>query len=65
MADGIGKWSVSDVEYFLDVGMLPDGDFVGGSMSDVTDNNTAKLTAEDRLAIAVYLKIVAPQSKRN
>ena len=60
--DGIGKWSASDIEYFLDVGMLPDGDFVGSSMSDVIDNNTAKLTPDDRMAIATYLKTVTPQT---
>ena len=28
--DGIGRWSASDIEYFLDIGMLPDGDFGRG-----------------------------------
>jgi mono/diheme cytochrome c family protein len=60
-ADGVGKWSVSDIEYFLEIGMLPDGDFVGSSMSDIIDNNTARLTPGDRLAIATYLKSVAPR----
>jgi len=53
--DGIGRWSARDIEYFLDVGMLPDGDFAGSSMVDVIDDNTSKLTREDRLAIAEYL----------
>jgi len=56
--DGIGDWSVKDIEYFLDIGMLPDGDFVGGSMSPVVDDNTSQLTRADRLAIAIYLKSV-------
>jgi mono/diheme cytochrome c family protein len=60
--DGIGKWSVSDIEYFLQVGMLPDGDFVGSAMSAVIDNNTSKLAKEDRLALAAYLKSIAPLS---
>ena len=55
-ADGIGKWSASDIEYFLDLGMLPDGDFAGSSMSSVIDDNTSKLTRDDRLAIAEYLR---------
>ena len=55
-ADGIGDWSVKDLEYFLDIGMLPDGDFVGGSMSSVIDDNTSHLTRADRVAIAIYLK---------
>jgi len=57
-ADGIGRWSLSDIEYFLDIGMLPDGDFTGSSMADVIEDNTSKLTREDRLAIAAYLKTV-------
>jgi mono/diheme cytochrome c family protein len=57
-ADGIGRWSESDIEYFLDIGMLPDGDFTGSSMADVIEDNTSKLTREDRLAIAAYLKSV-------
>jgi len=59
--DGIGRWSASDIEYFLDIGMLPDGDFAGSSMVDVIEDNTAKLTRDDRLAIATYLKSVPPR----
>ena len=58
--DGIGKWSASDIEYFLEIGMLPDGDFVGSAMGAVIDNNTGKLTKEDRIAIATYLKSLPP-----
>ena len=54
--DGIGDWSAGDVEYFLDIGMLPDGDFTGGSMGSVIEDNTSHLTRSDRLAIAIYLK---------
>jgi len=54
--DGIGYWSQSDIEYFLDIGMFPDGDFAGGAMVDVIEDNTSRLTREDRLAIASYLK---------
>lgn len=59
---GIGKWSTSEIEFFLELGMLPDGDFTGGAMSPVIDDNTARLTAEDRLAIAVYLQSVRASS---
>lgn len=59
--DGIGRWSVSDIEYFLDIGMLPDGDFAGSSMVAVIEDSTSKLTREDRLAIAAYLKSVPPR----
>ena len=57
---GIGRWSVSDITYFLESGMLPDGDFAGGAMSAVIDDNTRHLSDEDRKAIAVYLKSLPP-----
>ena len=59
-SDGIGRWSVSDIEYFLDIGMLPDGDFTGGSMGAVIEDNTTHLTPADRRAMAVYLKALPP-----
>jgi mono/diheme cytochrome c family protein len=62
--DGIGRWSVRDIEYFLDIGMLPDGDFAGSSMGAVIEDNTSKLTREDRLAIAAYLKSVPPRANQ-
>ena len=59
--DGIGNWTADDIEYFLDIGMFPDGDFVGSTMSAVVENNTSRLTRDDRLAIATYLKSIPPQ----
>lgn len=53
---GIGHWSVDEIVMFLEIGLMPDGDFAGSSMSDVIDDNTSQLTAEDRQAIAVFLK---------
>ncbi len=53
---GIGKWSADEIVFFLEIGMLPDGDFVGGSMSPVIDDNTGHLTPDDRQAIATYLQ---------
>ena len=52
---GIGRWTSADVEMFLEIGMLPDGDFTGSSMSSVIDDNTSRLTPDDRRAIASYL----------
>ena len=43
--------------------MLPDGDFTGGSMSPVIDDNTSHLTDEDRHAIGIYLKSVPPSDE--
>ena len=57
---GIGNWSVDEIEFFLETGVLPDGDFAGSSMSAVIEDNTSKLTAGDRRAIATYLKDLKP-----
>jgi mono/diheme cytochrome c family protein len=58
-ADGIGSWSESDIAYSLESGMDPDFDSFGGSMVAV-QQNMAKLSPEDRAAIAKYLKSVPP-----
>lgn len=52
-------WSVSDFDYLLESGMTPEGDSVGGSMTPVI-RNTSQLSAEDRKAMAVYLKSLPP-----
>lgn len=59
---GIGRWSVDDIDLFLEIGMLPDGDFTGGDMSAVVDDNTTHLTTEDRQAIATYLLSLTNES---
>lgn len=56
--NGIGKWDADDLQYFLETGALPNGDYAGGLMTDVIDNSTSKLTAADRKAMAAYLKTV-------
>ncbi|MCB1469557.1 MAG: c-type cytochrome [Rhizobiaceae bacterium] len=56
---GLGDWSQSDIAYMLESGFTPDFDSVGGSMAAV-QRNIAKITAEDREAIAAYLKAVPP-----
>ena len=56
---GIGDWSASDLAFFLQAGMNPDGDFAGGEMAEVI-RGTAKLDGEDRAAIAAYLLSIAP-----
>lgn len=57
-SNGIGKWDADDLQYFLETGALPNGDYAGGLMTDVIDNSTSKLTAADRKAMAAYLKTV-------
>jgi mono/diheme cytochrome c family protein len=56
---GIGSWSQTDIAGYLETGFTPDFDSVGGSMVEV-QKNMAKLTADDRQAIAAYLKAVPP-----
>jgi mono/diheme cytochrome c family protein len=51
------SWSAADIAYYLESGFTPDFDSVGGSMVDV-QKNMAMLPAEDRTAIAAYLKAV-------
>ncbi|SMX35154.1 c-type cytochrome [Actibacterium lipolyticum] len=50
-------WSAADIAYYFETGFTPDFDSVGGHMASVVDN-LSKLSAEDRAAIAAYLKIV-------
>jgi hypothetical protein len=52
---GIADWTEKDIGYFLETGETPDGDTIGGSMGRVI-RNTSLLSAEDRTAMAVYLK---------
>jgi len=51
----IKDWSQEDIEYYLESGLTPDYDTVGGSMVEVQEN-LARVPAEDRAAIAAYLK---------
>ena len=66
---GIGDWSGEDIAYLLETGHTPDGDSVGGSMTEVI-RNTSQLPAADREAMAVYLKSLPavegpPRPKKN
>ena len=56
---GLAEWSASDLAYFLETGQTPDGDSAGGSMARVI-KNTSQLSAEDRVAMAEYLKSLPP-----
>jgi mono/diheme cytochrome c family protein len=59
---GIGKWTLKDITGFLVDGVTPSGDVVSTEMKEVV-NETSKLTPEDRMAIAIYLKSVPPVIK--
>jgi mono/diheme cytochrome c family protein len=58
---GIGNWSIDDIATSLKTGETPDFDFLGGSMAEIV-RNTARLTDDDRRAIAAYLKSLPAKS---
>ena len=58
--DGIGDWTGDDIAYLLETGNTPDYDTVGETMVPV-QKNMAKLTPEDRKAIAAYIKSLPPR----
>lgn len=62
-ADGLADWSVADFEMLLKDGGTPSGGFVADEMADVV-KNTAKLSAEDRRAMAEYLKALPARAGR-
>ncbi|RVD57188.1 c-type cytochrome [Mesorhizobium sp. M2D.F.Ca.ET.185.01.1.1] len=55
----IKSWSEADIANYLETGFTPDFDSVGGAMVEV-QKNMAQLSADDRAAIAAYLKAVPP-----
>jgi len=55
-AAALAGWSGEDIKMVLFLGILPDGEFVGGEMAKVVDHNTSRLTDTDRSAIAAFLK---------
>jgi mono/diheme cytochrome c family protein len=57
---GIGGMSEDDLLTLLDTGMTPDGDILGGEMTEVVQETTSKLTPADRKALVAYLKAVRP-----
>ncbi|MEZ4320253.1 MAG: cytochrome c [Myxococcota bacterium] len=53
--EALASWTHGDLESFFEMGMLPDGDFVGSGMYRVVEDGTAKLSPEDRAAIIAWL----------
>jgi mono/diheme cytochrome c family protein len=58
--DGLGDWSEEDIAYLLETGNTPEFDVIGETMVPVQEN-MAKLTTEDRNAIAAYIKSLPPR----
>lgn len=61
---GIASWSTEEIIEYLFSGFTPDFDVAGGGMADVVIN-TGKLTDEDRMAIAAYLKAMPAMERVN
>ena len=57
---GIGTWTRNDVVWYLETGFKPDGDDTQGLMAEVIEHGYSNLPREDLLAIAAYLKSLAP-----
>ncbi len=55
-AVALRDWTIKDLEFFLEIGMTPEGDFTGGHMAAVIEQGTAHLSSADRQAMAAYLK---------
>ena len=53
----LASWSAEDIAGYLETGMTPEFDSVGGTMVEV-QKNMARLPPEDRAAIAAYLKAI-------
>ena len=56
---GLAEWSAKDIAYFLETGQMPEGDSAGGLMVRVI-KNISLLPAQDRDAIADYIKSLPP-----
>ncbi len=56
---GLKDWSEKDIAYLLETGNTPEGDSVGGAMVAVI-RNTSQLSADDRAAMAAYIKSLPP-----
>lgn len=55
---GIGRWSIPDLVWYLEMGIKPDGDDTQGLMSEVIEHGYSNLPSSDLEAIAIYLKSI-------
>ena len=58
--NGLADWSANDLEFVLRTGFTPAGASAGSNMAAVV-RSVSKLTADDRHAMAVYLKSLPPR----
>lgn len=48
-------WTADNITLSLELGMKPNGDFLGDTMAEVVEHSTGKLRGKDRAAMAMYL----------
>jgi mono/diheme cytochrome c family protein len=60
-SDGLGKWTVADVVTYLASGRNRYAT-AAGTMQEKVTSSTSRMHPQDRLAIAIYLKSLAPQN---
>jgi len=60
--DGLGQWSHAELVQFLATGINPYATAAGPMLEKVTAS-TGRMTAQDRAAIATYLKSLPPQKR--
>ncbi len=53
-AAALEDWTTNNFDVFLLLGLKPEGEFVGGDMNEVIEDNTSKLSEEDRDALAAF-----------
>ena len=57
---GVGRWSDGDLDSLFRMGMTPEGDFVGGSKTEVIENSSGHLSESDLRAVIAYLRTLPP-----
>lgn len=63
-ATGIGDWSEGDLVFLLKAGMMPDGDVVSGTMSEVVKESTRHYTDADIAAMIAWLQAIPAVDNR-
>lgn len=57
---GIAAWTEADIAWYLETGLMPDGNDAQGVMRELIDQGYEHLTREDRDAIATFLRSLTP-----
>tara|TARA_Y100001934_G_C12386791_1_gene796718 strand:- start:20689 stop:21636 length:948 start_codon:yes stop_codon:yes gene_type:complete len=57
---GIGKWTESELVFFLKTGLKPNGDYVNNEMAEIIQNSLQHLSDYDIRSISSYLNRIKP-----